>query len=114
VLVGLAPSEIVVVVHFFQDLRAQNAGNALAYPVASRVCIVSCQVHAFDVLRAKIGGRRNHARFNVHAVSGPAFFEEPRRDFVAKSAGAEMYADPDPVLLVGEQIDVVISGTHCA
>jgi hypothetical protein len=85
-LMCFAPSEIVMVVHFFQDLCAQNPRHPLAYPVTPRVRIRSSQVHAFKILRAQMGGCGNHARFAVHAVLRSGFLQEPGRQLVDQSA----------------------------
>src|SRR5262249_5672286 len=85
-----------------------------ADPVAPSICVVASKVHAFDVLFAEVAARRNHARLDVHAIFCTGFFKKPGRSLVAEPARAEVHANPDPVLLVGEKIDVVIAGADSA
>src|SRR5882724_12517827 len=78
-LMRFAPSEIMMIVDFFQDLRAQNPRHPLAYPVTSRIRVRSSQMQALKILRAQIGACGNHARFDVHSVLGAGFLQEPSR-----------------------------------
>jgi len=44
----------------------------------------------------------------------PARVQEPGGDLVPETARTEMHADPDPILLVGEDVHIVIPGAHRA
>ena len=49
-----------------------------------------------------------------HAVLCAGRLEEPGGDAVAETAGAEVHADPDAILLVGEEVDVVVAAADGA
>jgi hypothetical protein len=94
--------------------RSQYLCHAGAHPVASGVRVLARELHCRQVLLPQIAVGIEHARLDVHAIARTRGFQEPGCDLVSQAARAEVHADPDPVLLVGEQIDVVIARAHGA
>ena len=107
--VVLLPREVVMVVDLVELARAEDPDHAVADPVATCVRVTTGEGHRGDVLRAEGRIRVQDKRSDVHAVSCAAFLERPRGDAVAEPAASEMGADPDAVLLVGEDVDVVVA-----
>src|SRR5436309_3555495 len=75
-----------------------------------RQLIAARELHRLDVLLAapRVDGQQLGRR--VHR----AVAEVVRGRLVAEAAGAEMDADPDAVLLVAEEVDVVVPAPHRA
>jgi hypothetical protein len=67
-----------------------------------------------DVLRTEIARDIEEDRIDHHAIARSGGLEEPGCDSVAKTAAAEVDTDPDAVLLVGEDVDVVVAAADGA
>jgi len=52
--------------------------------------------------------RRRH----IHSIFAAGRFQEMRRRFMPESARTEMHADPDPVLFIRKNIDVMIPAAN--
>ena len=114
-IVFLLPGEVVMVVHFLENLRAQDSPNDMPrdrFP--PRVGIAPGQMHARDVITADLRILWNNCRRNIHSVLAAGCFQEMRRRLVAEPARTEMHADPDAILLICKNIDVMISAADRA
>jgi len=108
----------VVVVDLLERLGAEDAAHLGADDVAARIGVAAGELHRLGVAGAELGVRAQQHRRRVHlplrstALEREALSEseEAGRGFVAEPARAEVDADPDTVLLVGEQVDVVVAG----
>lgn len=105
------PREVVVVVDLLFDAGSQQTGDTSADPVAARVGVDATELHGSDVLRAEIARYIKEDGIDHHSILGSGGLEEPRRDAMAEAARAKVHADPDVVLLVDEDVDVVVSAT---
>ncbi len=109
VAVALAPSVVVVVVHGVEHLAADDRTHALDHPLAARVGVLARERQGGEILAAEIAVLVQDGRHDVDAVGAAGELDERGRGLVAEAARAEMHADPDQPVLVGEQIDIVVA-----
>src|ERR1700733_6953488 len=110
----LAPRIVMVIVHRVGHGPADDRAHALDPPFAARMRIAAGELHRRDVAAANLGIFVDHGGRHVHAVLAAGRLEVARGAGVAEAAAAEMYADPDKVVLVAHQIDIVIAGADGA
>src|SRR2546421_11757912 len=110
----LVPCEIVMVVNFIEHLGAENLSYTRAHPIATGVGVSAGQLHGRDVVLPFVAAGIERYRRRVHVVLGSGAVQEPGGDLVPETARTEMHADPDPILLVGENVHIVIPGAHGA
>ena len=105
----LAPGVVVVVVDAVGHGPPYNLADALDDPLPACVGVLAGQRHAGDILLAELAVLAQECRIDINAVLPSAQADELRRCLVAEPARSEMHADPDPAVLVLEQIDIVIA-----
>jgi len=108
------PGEVVVVVDLLLDGGAEQPGYASADPVAAGVGVGSTELHGGDVLCAEVARNVEVDGVDHHAVGGARRLEEPGGDAVAEATRAEVDANPDAILLVDEEVDVVVAAADGA
>ena len=108
------PGEIVVIVDLFQDLRSQNGSDLFADPIPARVGIAARQLHARHVFGPQFGLHVQQHRIHVHPVPAAPGLDEVSGQLVAQTAGPEVHSDPDPLPLVGEEVDIVVAAADGA
>src|SRR5258708_31465651 len=67
--------------------------------------------HSGDVLPAELAVLGEERRLDVDAILASSEADELGSGLVAEATRAEMHADPDPAVLILEQVDVVVSVT---
>ncbi len=108
--------------HLVGRLRAQDLEHLAHHEIAPGVGVAPGQRHGLPVGLAQIGLQRDHRGRLVHMLAGGAIIEaapgrqvqEAAGGAVAEAAAAKVNADPDPALLVLEQIDKVVAAAHRA
>ena len=113
----LPPREVVVVVHLVRRCGAEDLEHLVADDVAAGVGVLARELHRRDVRLAELGTDLEQDRRRVHlalvrpAVERQALREREKagRRLVAEAARAEVNADPDAVVLVRHQVDVVVA-----
>ncbi len=110
VAVRLPPRIVVVVVHGVDDLTADDLAHALDHPLAAGIGILARQRHGRDVLAAEITVLMQDAGRHVDAILAAAEFKEFGRGLVTQTTRTEVHADPDPAVLILEQVDIVVAG----
>ena len=114
-IVLFSPGEIVVVVHFFDNLCAQNILNDAAGDCfASGVGVAAGQVHSSEIIVTDLRIFFDNRRRDVHSVFSARCFQKMRRRFVTKASRAEMRADPDAICFVGKKVYVMVSAADGA
>src|SRR5712671_5027028 len=106
-----APGVVVVVVDGVGDGAANDSANALDHPLAPGIGVRAGKSHSGDVLSAELAGLVEERRLDVDAILASSEADELGRGLVAEATRAEMHADPDPAVLIREQVDVVVPGT---
>src|SRR5690606_10213552 len=101
------PREVVIIVNLMEDGGAENFYHPVANPVPAGVGVAPGEIHAGDVFFAERRIDIQHDRIDVDAVFASALTDEVCRDLVTETAGPEMNADPDTILFVVKNIDVV-------
>src|SRR5438105_6114931 len=107
-----------VIMHRLDRRSAEDLEHALADPVPARISVAPGDRHDGEIV---VGQRRPdlqergwgiHRFARAFAMSIPTAsrseVQEAVRGVMAESAAAEMDADPQAILVVAEQIDVVI------
>src|SRR5262245_15294570 len=98
-----------MVVHLFFDAGFENfADNVTRNVFSSGVRVAPAKMHAREIVLAHRRADRNDRRRHVHAVQRSRFFEKVRRRLMSESARAEMYSNPNAVILVRENIHVMV------
>src|SRR5581483_5700332 len=105
----LQPREIVMVMDFVDNRRAENLRHPLTNPVATGVGVAPSQIHARDIFATEIGVGIENDRVNVDTIFAATSFDVVCGDTVTESARSEVNTDPDAVLLVVEDVNIVVA-----
>src|SRR5579862_7622419 len=98
------PGVVVVVMDLLDDLRIEDLGHLGYHRVATRIGISPGQLHSLDVLRTEVRMLVEPDRHRVHPVGCVRSVQEPGGDLMPQSSRSEVDPDPDPVLLIEEQV----------
>src|SRR5262245_49092829 len=107
--VALIPREVVMVVDFINDVCAYQVSNLLTDPITASIGVATGKVHSCDILAAKIRVSRQHHRVNVNAVFSAACLDILSRNRVTEATRTEVNTNPNSILLVSKNVNVVIT-----
>src|SRR3954452_2818522 len=118
----LGPGEVVMVVDRLDLPCPEDVEHPLDDDVAARIGVLARKLHRLDVGLAELGVLMQQHRRRVHLARRRAALEgkplrerkEPVRGLVAEAARAEVDAHPEPAVLVGQEVDVVVAAADGA
>src|SRR5262249_22315919 len=107
--VALAPGEVVMIVDAVRHLGAQHAADRLHHPFPPSVRIPAGEVHRREISSSELAIRIDHRRRDVHSIPASSRQQIFGRGLMAEPARSQVYADPDVVLVVAKEVDVVVA-----
>src|ERR1700721_2329718 len=103
----LAPRIVMVIVHRVGHGAADDRAYALDHPFAARMRIAAGELHRRDVAAGHLGLFVDSGGRPVHSALAAGRLEVARGAGVAEATAAKMHTDPDEVVPVAHQIDIV-------
>jgi hypothetical protein len=102
-----------MVMNRVEHARSQDLHDAIARPVPTGVRVTAGELHGSDVVLSSLGPRVERHRCRVHVILGAGARQTSSGYLVAETPGSEVDPDPDPALLVFEDVHVVIAAADC-
>ncbi len=114
-LMFLLPREVAVIVHFFDCAGAENSTHDMAGDrFAASVSVAAGERHRGDVILPEFRRIRQHRWRHIHAILAAGRPGKMRGRPMAEPSRSKMHPDPDSLLLIGKNVDVVIAATDRA